>query len=545
MSDPTSDDQAVSKQTKLAITADRFGGAPCPDAFNIARDIVAAGAERHPDALALMVVAGPESGDPISQMTYAELARAIEAMAGKLRAGGVTPGERVLIRLPNTPDYAFAVFACFAIGAVAVPLSDQLTDAELGWIVGDAEPATAVVTLGMASSALDCVPRHVVVGGEDHHGHDVAAHKGDFVYANTASDDPALLIYTSGTTARPKGVLHGHRMAWGRRPMAQGWYGLKRDDRLFHAGAFNWTFTLGTGLIDPWMAGATAVITTGPRSPDVWPALLRRTDATMFAAVPGLIRQILKYARPGLRDLPLLRHGLIAGDTPPAGLFDDWMEATGTPLYEALGMSEISTYISTGPDVPRKAGTLGKAQAGRAIAILPEQGLSTSPVARGEVGRLAVHRSDPGLMLGYWRREDEERDVFRGDWFIGGDLAAMDDDGYITHHGRDNDVMKPLGYRVSPLEVEAALLTHPDIVDAACAEVEIKDGVRVVAAFVVVDEEGRNAERHSLSADDVVIFAGERLAAYKCPRIVQFVDALPKTANGKLTRAKLSDLLRR
>ena len=217
-------------------------------------------------------------------------------------------------------------------------------------------------------------------------------------YALTLPDDPAFMVYTSGTTARSKGVLHAHRSAWGRRPMYQGWYGIGPDDRMLHAGAFNWTFTLGVGLTDPWANGATAIVCTGDKRPELWPGLIAATGATLFAAVPGVYRQILKYARPEPQALGRLRHGLMAGETPPAGLIEDWTSATGRPLYEALGMSEISTYISTGPSVPYRPGTVGKAQTGRRVAILPVGG-GDEPLPPRSEGLIAVHRSDPGLML--------------------------------------------------------------------------------------------------------------------------------------------------
>ena len=226
-------------------------------------------------------------------------------------------------------------------------------------------------------------------------------------YADTAADDPAFLIYTSGTTATPKGVLHAQRSAFGRRPMYQGWYGIGPEDRMLHAGAFNWTFTLGTGLTDPWANGATAIIYTGEKDPALWPRLIAETGATLFAGVPGVYRQMLKYAKPAPTDFGVLRHGLMAGETPPPGLFEDWEARTGRPLYEALGMSEISTYVSSGPGVPRKPGAVGKAQAGRRLAVLPLDG-GSEPLPSGEEGLLAVHRSDPGLMLGYWQRPQEE-----------------------------------------------------------------------------------------------------------------------------------------
>jgi acetyl-CoA synthetase len=230
-----------------------------------------------------------------------------------------------------------------------------------------------------------------------------------------------------------------------------------------------------------------------------------------------------------------LRHALIAGETPPPGLFEEWTARTGRQLYEALGMSEISTYISTGPSVPRKPGTVGKAQPGRRVAILPVDG-SDAPLPPDTDGLIAVHRSDPGLMLGYWVRPDEQAEVLRGEWFAGGDLGRMDADGYIAHLGRNNEIIKALGYRVSPMEVEAVLATHPDIAEVACAEVAVRADVHVVGAFVVL-KAGATPDSGAIRA-----FAEERLAAYKCPREIRFVDALPRTANGKVKRAALVGL---
>jgi acetyl-CoA synthetase len=222
----------------------------------------------------------------------------------------------------------------------------------------------------------------------------------------------------------------------------------------------------------------------------------------------------------------------MAGETPPRDLFEEWTGATGRPLYEALGMSEISTYVSSGPDVPCKPGAVGKPQPGRRVAILGLEG-GTDPLPPETEGLLAVHRSDQGLMLGYWRRPEEEALVYRGVWFIGGDVASMDADGYVTHHGRANDIMKALGYRVSPLEVEAALAEHPSVAEVACAEVRVRADVSVIAAFIVARPGAK------LDAAGMERFAAERLAAYKRPRLVKFVDALPRTANGKLVRSKL------
>jgi len=485
-------------------------------------------AAAHASKPALIVVEDAARGDPSEVWTFAELQTAVLRIASHLRGLDLEPGARILIRLENTSAYALLFFGAIAAGYVPLPTSSMLTAAEARFLLDDSGAQAIAMAPGLE---LDALPDGVRVIEADELARVIA--KGPTIpYADTASDDPAFLIYTSGTTANPKGVLHAQRSAFGRRPMYEGWYGITHDDRMLHAGAFNWTYTLGTGLTDPWANAATSIIYTGEKDPALWPRLIAQTGATLFAAVPGLYRQILKYAAPTRSDLGALRHGLMAGETPPPGLFEDWSAQTGTELYEALGMSEISTYVSTSPTVPRKPGFIGKPQPERRVAILPLEGRD-APLPPGEEGLLAVHRSDPGLMLGYWNRPEEEAEVLRGDWFVGGDIATMDADGYVAHHGRANDIMKALGYRVSPLEVETVLHQHPAIAEVACAEVRVRADVSVIGAFVV-PKPGATPD-----VKDIERFAAERLADYKRPRAIQIVDALPRTANGKVMRSAL------
>lgn len=500
-------------------------------AFNMARYCIAGAAAAMPDKPALIVIRDAATAAPSEVWTYADLEDAVLRTAGALRALGLAEGDRIMIRLENTSAYAILFFGAIAAGLVALPASNQLTDREALFLAADSGAAVIAAASPLDFSQAthtphllspDAVRRMMREGPR-------------FDYANTRAEAPAFLIYTSGTTANPKGVLHAQRAALGRRPMYQGWYGIRPEDRVLHAGAFNWTFTLGVGLTDPWANGATALIFTGDKEPAIWPRLIRATSATLFAGVPGLIRQILKYADITPAAMPSLRHALIAGETPPPGLFEDWRTATGKDLYEALGMSEISTYISTGPSVPRKPGTIGKAQAGRRVAILPSAASDgDDPLPADTDGLIAVHRSDPGLMLGYWGRPAEQAEVIRGDWFAGGDLGRMDGEGYIAHLGRNNEIIKALGYRVSPMEIEAALAEHPAVAEVACAEIAVRADVHVVGAFLVL-KPGMTA-----TAADIEAFAAERLAAYKRPREIRFVAALPRTANGKIRRAGLA-----
>ncbi|KUO67211.1 MAG: AMP-dependent synthetase [Alphaproteobacteria bacterium BRH_c36] len=497
----------------------------------MARYCLAGAAATTPDKPALIVVTALDANEPDEIWTFAELEDAVLRIAAGLRCNGLQPGDRLLIQLDNTPLYPIVFFGAQAAGIVPLPASSTLTPTELEFLLFDSR-ASALAIDG-ACSEVD-VPAGVIRFATA----ELEAFRRDCSRANwadTRADDPGYLIYTSGTTSRPKGVLHAHRAAWGRRPMYQGWYGINPDDRMLHAGAFNWTYTLGTGLTDPWANGATAIIYNGEKSPQIWPSLIEKTRATLFAAVPGLFRQILKYADTSPRYFTTLRHALTAGEAPPPGLFDAWYAQTGTQLYEALGMSEISTYISSSPAVPRKPGTVGKPQLGRAVAILPVESASRTPLPAGAEGLIAVHRSDPGLMLGYWNRPDEQGEVFRGDWFVGGDLGRIDEDGYVTHLGRANDLMKAQGYRVAPQEVEAALVAHPRISEVACTELRVRDDLSVIAAFIVpVDWNAPPA------ADDILAFAAERLAPYKRPREIRFVKSLPRTPNGKVTRSRLA-----
>ena len=514
----------------MPLSPTPYSGPLPPAQFNMADYVIGRAARMTPEKVALLVVENPATLKPLQQWTFRALEAAILNIAGGLAARGLAPGDRILIRLDNTSAYALLFFGAIAAGLVPIPASTQLTDVEAAFLIGNSRArCVALPERGPAPAGvlvLDAADVDALIG------------TGPLAdYAPTAADDPAYMIYTSGTTSRPKGVLHAHRAAWGRRPMYDGWYGLTRDDRMLHAGAFNWTYTLGVGLTDPWANGAASIVYTGDKQPGLWPQLIAATGATIFAAVPSLYRQILKYAQPTRASLGQLRHGLIAGEPPPTGLHEDWFAATGTHLYEAFGMSEISTYISSAPGVPRKPGFIGPAQPGRSIAILPVDG-GVSPLPTGKEGLIAVHRTDPGLMLGYWERPEEDAEVRRGEWFIGGDLGIMDADGYIAHRGRANDIMKALGYRVAPQEIEAVIAAAPGVAEVACAEIAVRADVSVIGAFVVAQP--------GATPDPAAILAHARahLADYKVPREIILINALPRTANGKLKRKDLPGLFR-
>ncbi|MFO1144085.1 MAG: acyl-CoA synthetase [Amaricoccus sp.] len=497
--------------------------APCPVPFNMAAHTFAAAA-RQPRKPALEILRAP--GEVAARWTHGELVETVLRTAGGLAAIGVRREDRVLLRLGHTADLPVLFFAATALGAVAVPVSPQLTAPEVAAIVADLEPAFVCRDPGLPMPDVAAA----ILDGKAIAGLAIHAPAG---FAATMPDDPAYIVYTSGTGGPPKGVLHAHRTAWARRMMWDGWYGLRPDDRVLHAGAFNWTYTLGAGLTDPWAAGATALVYTGPHDRGVWPRLAAAHGATIFAAVPGIYRQMLEAGAVRRADFACLRHGLSAGEALPEAVRAGWEAATGRPIHEALGMSEISTYVSSSPAHPPMPGRSGRPQPGRRVAVLGDSG--TEPVPRGTDGLLAVSRRDPGLMLGYWRRPEETAAAFRGEWFVTGDRARMEADGGIAYLGRADDLMNAGGFRVGPLEVEAVLEAHPGVAEAAAAAREVRPGVAVIAAFYV-------ARGDPVPAAELAHHCAARLAGYKCPRAFVPVAALPRDRNGKLRRRELPEL---
>ena len=505
-----------------------FSGPPPPQKFNMSRYCLAPSKERPADKTALIVVNDPVTLEAAETWFFGALEDTVLRIAAGLEALGLERGDRFLIRLGNTSDYALLFFGAIAGGFVPIPTSSTLSGREVAFFCQDCAAKAIALDESLPMSEL---PGTIQVLKDD----EIAALKryperAD--YADTDADDPAYMVFTSGTGSEPKGVLHAQRSVWGRQPMYQGWYEISSSDRMLHAGAFNWTYTLGVGLSDPWANGATSVIYTGPRDIGVWPRLIAKHRVTLFAGVPTLFRQILKYCDFDRGAMPSLRHGLVGGERLSIGLKQEWRERTGRPLFEALGMSELSTYISASPSVPAKGDAIGKPQPGRHIEILPLDG-GTDPLPRNELGVIASHRSDPSLMLGYWNRPEEEKLVYRGDWFLTGDLGTMDQEGYVTHHGRADDLMNALGYRVSPAEVEKVLAAHPDVAEVAVAEIQVRADLSVIGAFLV-PKEGSSADAEAIKS-----YAEERLAGYKVPREYIFLESLPRSPNGKVRRAEL------
>ena len=486
--------------------------APCPAPFNMADHVLQAGRST-PDKDALLIVAKHK----VERWTYAEIRQAVLGTATGLLRSGLHRGDIVLMRLGNTVDFPICYLGALAAGMVPVPTSAALTAPETTHVIDTVQPKAV-----LRDPQIACAdgPREISLA-QLQSWRDLPASAFDFGDPNRLG----YIIFTSGTAGTPRAVAHAHRAIWARQMMFFDWYGLRRADRVLHAGAFNWTYTLGTGLMDPWTIGATAIIPAARTTSEDLPAMLHAQQATIFAAAPGVYRQILD--RVSDLDFPALRHGLSAGEKLAQGLFNRWRDATGRPVLEAYGMSECSTFISQRPDEPVHPESMGRPQRGRRVALLQ----NGSPVPVGTEGTIAVCRKDPGLMLGYFTADDATQARMSGDWFLTGDQAVMNEGGELFYMGRNDDMMNAGGFRVSPVEVEN-LLSHLAGIDAvAVTEIDVKDNTSVIAAFYT----------GPAALDDRVLreYASQNLARYKHPRMFLHVPELPLGANGKILRREL------
>jgi acyl-coenzyme A synthetase/AMP-(fatty) acid ligase len=483
-------------------------------------------------------------------ITFAELAKKTDQFSQLLRNLGVKPGDRVLIRLPNSLDYPIAFLGAMKMGAISVPTSTLLTAEEVAYLAKDSGAVVLVTDAtawyGMADALVETPNlKHILLSqAQEVNAHAKfnvlslsmclsAVEQFDAPYP-TKAEDPAYLVYTSGTTGYPKGVLHAHRALVGRQPAAQYWfnYSDKVQDRIMHSGKFNWTYVLGTGLMDPLYLGKTVIVHEGKNDAQKWLDLIQKHAATIFIGVPTIYRQILQKTTTTGAELPSMRHFMSAGEHLSDEVLTQWHERFGLNIYEAVGMSEFSYYLSQSIFRPIRPGSAGFPQPGHHIRLLNPE--TMEPVATGEEGMICVPEDDPGLFLRYWNLEEETRKYKHDGYFFTGDYAKYDADGYIWFLGRKDDIIKSFGYRVSPYEIERVYKGHPDVADCASVGEEIEKDKLLVVAYVILKPDAK------VTADELVQFGKQHLAAYKAPKTVYLAHDFPRTKNGKILRKDIN-----
>jgi len=500
---------------------DNGPAAACPVHFNMAAYIMDAGLA-NPEKTAIEILSRHGS----EAWSYAELWHDVRATAGAFQAMELPPDARIMLRLGNDIRFPIVFLAAIWAGFVPVPTSSVLTAPEVAAMIDEIQPSLVCVGEGIVPPHAAPCPLMLAPQITSAARHEF----GTVVMGNP--ERLAYIIYTSGTSGKPQAVCHAHRAIWARRMMRRDWTDLGPEDRLLHAGAFNWTYTLGTGLCDPWSVGATSLVAAPDLDFVAMAQAIKTNNVSIFAAVPGIYRKILKLVIP--LEFPKLRHCLSAGEKLSNQIRQEWQTRTKSQIHEAYGMSELSTFISASPRNPATGARLGRPQAGRCVCVLDPE--TRQVVNLGTPGVLAVDISDPGLMLGYLDQDAIKNRYPEERWFLTGDTVTMEASGWITYLGRTDDMMNAGGYRVSPIEVETVLNSHTDILQSACSAVEIKPDAFVIAAFY--------QSRLELDADELALYCETRLAPYKCPRIFRRLDRLPIGPNGKLRRQKLGRLFK-
>lgn len=480
------------------------------------------------------------------EFTFLDLSKLTNKIANILLALGFKKGDRIVIRLPNIPEFPMTFLGATKIGAVPIPSSTMLTSEELAYIIDDSGAKAVITTPDLYEAVEVNRGKHETFETVLIIGKPLPSKCLDLIdllqngnenldFPTTKANDLGYICYTSGTAGFPKGVAHAQRALIAHDPSAYFWQALKPDYTVLHAGKLNWTYTLGTGCIDPWRHGCTIIIWGGEHNPKKYFELIKKYRVNVFMAVPTVYRQMYRIAEEIKPDLSSLHHALSAGEHLSEELFILWKEKLDVDLYDGLGMSEFSYYISNMPGMAIKPGSPGKPQPGHLSTLLDED---CNKVGIGETGVLATPKDDPGIMLGYWNKPEETNQMFRDDWFISGDYFYKDDDGYYWLVGREDDLITTFGYRVSPHEVERVLNEHPKVSECAIAGIKVDNDKTITTAFVVLKDSRHQPESLKLELLD---YTGHRLAKYKCPREIVFLDSIPKTANGKIKRKILRE----
>lgn len=512
-----------------------------PDRYNIGVDIC----DKHaPEKPALI---HKRDGQETLTYTFGDLKRLSNKLANVLTAHGLTRGDRIGILLPQSPETAIAHIAAYKAGLIATPLFTLFGQDALEYRLG-ACGAAALVTdraslpkIAAIRDRLPALKLILCVDGPETNVADYAAEmekaSDAFTPVDTAAEDPALIIFTSGTTGQPKGALHAHRVLLGHLP------GVEYPHNFFpQPGDLYWTpadWAWIGGLIDvllPSLHHGIPVLTyrAGKFDPEETFGIIADHGVRNIFLPPTALKLMRQVSDPaGRYDLDV-RSVASGGESLGAELLDWGRGAFGLTINEFYGQTECNLVLGNCADFdPIRPGATGKPIPGHTVAIIDDDG---NELPAGEVGHIAVKRPDPVMFLEYWNNPEATREKFIGDWLITGDTGTCDEDGYIWYGGRSDDVITSAGYRIGPGEVEDCLLKHDAV--AMAAVVGVPDPVRTeaVKAFIVLRE---GAEASETLAAEIQAFVKNQLAAHEYPRLVEFIDELPMTTTGKIMRREL------
>ncbi|MEA2142078.1 MAG: medium-chain acyl-CoA synthetase [Solirubrobacteraceae bacterium] len=443
-----------------------------------------------------------------SEISFGEVADRSARLAGTLVARGAGRGDVVMTLIGNRPEWVYAMVACFRIGAVALPCTEQLRPADLRAridavdprvVVADERNLEAIAAAGFDGPVL-AIPDESLFDGDPAPAVDLAA------------TDPALITFTSGTSGEAKPIRHGQRYLAGQRVQAEHWFGARPGDLCWCTAASGWSKSARNVFMAPWLRGASALLHDARFEPEERLAVIEREGVDVLCMAPTEYRAVAKRA--ALRPLPSLRHAVAAGEPLNPGIVETWQSEVGVAIHDGYGQTETGALTGMPIGPPVRPGSMGKPLPGFDLWI--------------DDGELCA---DPATIPTFFI--DGPPGVWRT-----GDRVAQDEDGYLWFEGRADDVIISAGYRIGPFEVESALVSHPAVAEAAAVAAPDEERGAVVRAVVVLRDGTPPSDALARELQDHV---KGQTAPYKYPRIVEFAESLPKTASGKIRRALLRD----
>lgn len=517
-----------------------------PEAFNFGFDVI----DRHAaEADKTAVIALDGAGREQQRLSYGDLARRSNRVALGLQALGVEQDAFACLIAGRIPEWYDALFGCIKAGVVAMPGTTLLTAKDIAYRINHAKASTVIVSpehCEKVDAVRDACPslQHLIVIGAERPGWTsfdaLVAGQADEIApearVETRAENMMLAYFTSGTTAMPKMVPRNHAYSLAHAATGLFWMDLQREDVHWTLTDTGWAKAAWGMLFPQFLLGTTVVLYNGAGfDPDLHLRLIKDLGVTTFCAPPTIYRL---FAQQDLAayDLSSLRRSLGAGEPLNPEVIRIWAEATGTTIADGYGQTETINIVANFPDQEVKVGAMGQPVPGFEIEVVDDGG-QIQP--SGEIGHIAVKLTDPwppGLFEGYYTGGELDRSSFRHGWYYTGDTATKDADGYLWFVGRADDLISSAGYRISPFEVESALLEHPAVAESAV--IGEPDPVRgqIVAAYIIL---AAGHEGSAALTQEIQDFCKAQTAPYKYPRRIEFVTELPKTISGKIRRVEL------
>ena len=504
-----------------------------PREYNAAFDLLARNASRPKKVAYIDAVTG-------QQLTYGELTEQCWRFANALRAQGFQPETRVMLCMLDTPQWVVAFLGCMLAGVVPIATNTLLTTKDFDYMLRDSRAKALIVSQALLPAfdsligQIDTLQTIIVSGqneGGPHHSLEglIQTASSERTCASTCSDDVCFWLYSSGSTGSPKGTVHLHsHLIQTAELYGLGILGIRESDVVYSAAKLFFAYGLGNALSFPMAVGATTVLLPARPTPQDVFRVLQNYKPTIFYGVPTLYAGLLADPNRPQQSQLSLRMCTSAGEALPAEIGKKWTAEYGCEILDGIGSTEmLHIFLSNRPGEVRY-GTTGKPVPGYQLRIVDEDGKECGD---NELGELQI--SGPSAALMYWNNREKTKHTFAGEWTRSGDKYIRDADGYYTYGGRSDDMLKVGGIYVSPFEVEASLMTHPHVLEAAVVGMADTDELIKPKAFVVLKP------GQSVNEDELKQHVKAQLAPYKYPRWIEFVSDLPKTATGKIQRFKL------